>query len=611
MKKRLLPLSISAILLGASGVAPAADEDVAAWRLFVADHDKPVVNVFNAVDGKKLDSFALKGPAALHRSESGATVYAVQGGANAVSVISSGIAFHDHGDHADIDIAAAKLLSTSQAGKKPGHFVERQGKVAQWFDGERYAVVSTEAAALKGDNDGKRVLTGPAHHGVAVPYDNYAVVSVPNPQDATKRPVGARVTTLDSVTTAQTVNCPGLHGSAGSGDTYALSCETGLLLITQKGDVPEIRHLPYSAGLPKGSISTLIGGKGMQYFIGNYGPDRIVIIDPTEENSFRLVQLPTRRVHFAVDPVRPKYAYVFTEDGKLNQVDVLKGSIVKSVRVTAPYSMDGHWNDARPRIAVADGKIFITDPLKSKIHVLSSADLNESAAISVEGEPFNIVAVGGSGKVHGHDHGHDHGHEHGHDDGHDHGHSHGAPMTEIEEKASRGVFSDSNVKDRSLSDWNGVWQSVYPVLVSGEMDPVFASKAKKDDSKTAAEIKEYYTKGYATDVTEIKIDDGKMSFFKDGKWSTCDYNYDGYKILNYASGKKGVRYLFECKDVKSAAPRFVQFSDHTIGPRKSAHFHLFMGDSSQNEILKELEMWPTYYPYQMMPDQIVDDLLHH
>nr|UKE83532.1 hypothetical protein KXZ65_21030 [Pectobacterium sp. PL152] len=65
----------------------------------------------------------------------------------------------------------------------------------------------------------------------------------------------------------------------------------------------------------------------MQFFIGNYGPDRIVLIDPTEAQSFRLVQLPTRRVHFAVDPVRPKYAYVFTEDGKLNQVDVLKGRL--------------------------------------------------------------------------------------------------------------------------------------------------------------------------------------------------------------------------------------------------------------------------------------------
>lgn len=408
MKKLLLPLSIAAILLGAAGSATAAEEDVTAWRLFVADHDKPVVNVIDALDGDTLNTFTVKGPASLYRSESGATVFAVQGSAGTVSTIASGIAFHDHGDHADIDVDPAKMLSTQFTGQKPGHFVERQGKVAQWFDGERYALVYSEAAVQDGKSDAKKVDVVAPHHGVAVPYDNYAVVSIPNPDDASERPVGARIVGLDGKKVGNDIACPGLHGSAGSGDTYALSCETGLLLVTQKGDTPEIRHLPYSSALPKGSVSTLIGGKGMQYFIGNYGPDRIVLIDPSDAQSFRLVQLPTRRVHFAVDPVRPKYAYVFTEDGKLNQIDVLKGEITKSVRVTEPYSMDGHWNDPRPRIAVAEDNIFITDPLQSKIHVLNAADLKEGKAISVEGHPFNIVAVGGSGKMHGGEHHHDH-----------------------------------------------------------------------------------------------------------------------------------------------------------------------------------------------------------
>lgn len=44
-----------------------------------------------------------------------------------------------------------------------------------------------------------------------------------------------------------------------------------------------------------------------------------------------------------------------------------------------------------------------------------------------------------------------------------HGHSHGKPMTEIEQKAMEGVFDDKNVQDRQLSDWDGVWQSVYPL----------------------------------------------------------------------------------------------------------------------------------------------------
>lgn len=48
-------------------------------------------------------------------------------------------------------------------------------------------------------------------------------------------------------------------------------------------------------------------------------------------------------------------------------------------------------------------------------------------------------------------------------------HAHGAPMTEVEQKAAAGVFDDANVRDRALTDWDGMWQSVYPYLVSGEL----------------------------------------------------------------------------------------------------------------------------------------------
>lgn len=190
-------------------------------------------------------------------------------------------------------------------------------------------------------------------------------------------------------------------------------------------------------------------------------------------------------------------------------------------------------------------------------------------------------------------------------------HSHGKPMSEVEQQAALGVFSDKNVKDRELTDWDGVWQSVYPYLQSGELDPVFKMKAKKDSSQTFEQIKSYYRKGYASDVDIIGIENGVMSFQRGNKESSCKYDYSGYKILNYTSGKKGVRYLFECKDAGSQAPKYVQFSDHIITPRKSSHFHIFTGNTSQEALLTEMNNWPTYYPYQLTTQQVVDDMLHH
>lgn len=190
-------------------------------------------------------------------------------------------------------------------------------------------------------------------------------------------------------------------------------------------------------------------------------------------------------------------------------------------------------------------------------------------------------------------------------------HSHGKPLTAVEQKAAEGEFNDKDVKDRSLTDWDGMWQSLYPYLLSGDLDPVFKQKAEKDKRKTVDEIKAYYRKGYATDIDTIGIENGVMEFHSGNRVSACKYDYAGYKILTYTSGKKGVRYLFECKDANSTAPKYVQFSDHIIAPRTSAHFHIFMSNTSQEALLAVMDNWPTYYPYQLKKEQVVDDMLHH
>lgn len=402
MKKRILARSIAALAVAiGSTSAYAHDEGVTEWRLFVADQASPTVSVIDATDKALIDTYELSGPAALHRTSSGQTVFAVQGSEGRVSAINTGIAFHDHGDHADIDVDAPERLDMELTGERPAHFVEQQGYIAQWFDGEDEARFFTENSVLEGQPEIRTANTEAAHHGVAVPYQHHAVVSIANPEDASQRPIGARVVDFEGNRVGEDVACPGLHGSAGSGSLYALACQTGLLIISTQAGTPEIEHLAYPASLPEGSASTLLGGKGLQYFIGNFGADRLVIIDPSQgEEGFQLVQLPTRRVHFATDPIRPRFAYVFTEDGQLHKVDVLSGELTQSLRLTAPYSMDGHWNDPRPRIAVAGDNIVVTDPAAKILHFVDANSFEEVDEMPLEGKPFNIVAVGGSGVSH-------------------------------------------------------------------------------------------------------------------------------------------------------------------------------------------------------------------
>jgi hypothetical protein len=62
--------------------------------------------------------------------------------------------------------------------------------------------------------------------------------------------------------------------------------------------------------------------------------------------------------------------------------------------------MDGHWRDPRPRVAVAGEEIFVTDPAPGVIHVVDVESFAKEREIKVEGQPYNIVAVGGHGEHH-------------------------------------------------------------------------------------------------------------------------------------------------------------------------------------------------------------------
>ena len=183
---------------------------------------------------------------------------------------------------------------------------------------------------------------------------------------------------------------------------------------------------------------------------------------------------------------------------------------------------------------------------------------------------------------------------------------------EHEEDHHDGVFEDADVQDRTLADWQGDWQSVYPYLLDGTLDPVFAHKAAEKQDKTEAEYKAYYTAGYQTDIERITIDGDTIAFFENGKPITAKYIYEGFRILTYESGKKGVRYQFQSADPASAAPKYIQFSDHEIGPVDHAeHFHIFMGNDGFDKLSEEMENWPTYYDSSLTGDEVLDEMLSH
>ena len=391
-------LTAASAIAGISTTHALAEGDTH-WRLFVGDHAEPVVRAID-IDGREAGRFDLDAYASLYRSRSGRTVFAVQGEAGKVAVIRSGIVVGDHGDHTDLDVDEPALLPTVLTGAKPAHFFENDGTIAMFFDGEGRADLFAERQVLEGEFEPRSIDVGAPHHGLASPFGRYVIHSVPNPQDASQRPVALRVLDAEGKQIGEDVPCPGLHGQANSGGVVAFGCHDGVVLaIPGVGGAPQLQHVS-TGHLGEGNVSTLRGGTALQFFLANYGQNAVVLIEPGAETSLRKIDLPMRRVDFAVDPANARNAYVFTEDGKLHLLDVLSGEIEKSLQLTEPYSMDGHWRDPRPRLAVAGDQLAVTDPLQGLIRLVDIESFEEAGTIAVDGVPYALVAVGGSGKQH-------------------------------------------------------------------------------------------------------------------------------------------------------------------------------------------------------------------
>ena len=166
------------------------------------------------------------------------------------------------------------------------------------------------------------------------------------------------------------------------------------------------------------------------------------------------------------------------------------------------------------------------------------------------------------------------------------------------------------MNNHSLYDWEGDWQSVYPYLQDETLDEVFAYKANQENAKTSEEFKNYCEIGYQTDVERIIIQGENVTFYKGGTEDSGKYIYDGYEILTYEAGNRGVRYIYKLVEKIDGLPLFIQCSDHSISPNESDHFHLYWGDDRM-DLLEEVTNWPTYYPSAMDGHDIAHEMIEH
>lgn len=373
-----------------------ADEVATHWRLFVADKTEARVSVLDLTDESVAETFALAAPASLYAQADGSGVFAVQGSANVVTAIRSGIEIEDHGEHADLKVGDPELVTSTVEGERPVHLVEHGGDIAIFFDGSgKVALINGKAW----QNDSPRPTefdSGKAHHGVAVPWHGGAIISRRVPGEEAL-PSGFLVFDDKGDLVSDTELCADVHGEATSGDMLAFGCSDGVLVAS--GITPGFQLLAYPEDEGQ-RVGTLLGGKHMQYFLANYGARTVALIEPDAADPYRFVDLPFDRVHFVLDDARPRFAYILLANGVVHELDVVAGTLGRSVAVTDPYATDGEHSAAMPRLAVAGETLVVSDPAQGRLHLIDTASFTLAGAIDVGGVPSSVVAVGGSGTAH-------------------------------------------------------------------------------------------------------------------------------------------------------------------------------------------------------------------
>ena len=181
---------------------------------------------------------------------------------------------------------------------------------------------------------------------------------------------------------------------------------------------------------------------------------------------------------------------------------------------------------------------------------------------------------------------------------HEHGHEHDEEITE------------KDIKPRKLSEFNGEWQSLYPLFRTGALDEYVRQQSEKKSisiKDARAEISEKWNCG----VKYVTVSGDKITFIYDnGKKATETYTYAGYATKKDESGKiSNVRYKFLAKGKNG--PKYVMFNDHGHEPASSvAHFHIYFGDKSFDDLMNSKSN-PFFVDKKLNAEGCLENLMGH
>ncbi len=415
-------------------------------RLLVGDGEGAGLSVIDLESGEvQQDQFDLGSRAGrIYSTASGRYAIAVSSDANTAHIFDGGIYLEEHGDHFDLVEADISRFDTNLSGDRPVHLYVGGEWATIFYDGSGdVALINEHELEHEGDAWMPVMMNAGAHHGAAVPLeDDLFAITVQHPDflqnpEEYRLPVGAEIRDVDGNVLHSAEGCPDLHGDSANGHIAMFGCTGGVLAMeAHDGDFED-----WFIGAPEGSpddfrLTSVWGYKGLDHFFALGSAVGLYIVEPEEGEMEQFIpasdELRPIQVAFSYDG---ELLLVVMSDGEIRMYDAHDADLLAATDEVLSDAIDASfW--ARPHIATAPGRIFVTDSSAGEVIALDNHDLEVVGHWDVAGKPTKIAFVGilgeGDHPEEGHD---DHGHgsesmeakDDDHDDDHDHDHGEGDP----------------------------------------------------------------------------------------------------------------------------------------------------------------------------------------
>ena len=398
-----------------------------AGRLLIGDGETGALSVIDLETGHvHQDEFNLGSRAGrIYPTMSGRFAIAVSSDANAVNIIDGGLYLEEHGDHFDLIERDVSLLGIDLTGDRPVHMYVGGEWATVYYDGSGdFALINEHELEEEGSSYVPITMNAGAQHGAVIPLeDDLFAVSLQHPNYAQnpeeyRLPIGAEIWDLDGNSLHRAEGCPDLHGDAGNGHMAVFGCTGGALMVEAHDGEYEDAFIPAPAGSPDDfRLTSVWGYYGLDHFFALGSAVGLYVVEPEEGSMEQLIP--------ASEALRP-IQVALSHDGELLVVVMSDGE----VRLYEAHDLDllasssdalgdeidpGFW--ARPHVATAPGRIFITDSAAGEVIALDTHDLEEAGHWEIAGTPTKIAFVGILGEGDHPEEGHD---DHGHGEGDPH-----------------------------------------------------------------------------------------------------------------------------------------------------------------------------------------------